>query len=177
MKFATRQDCELPAEDLFAAISDFPLAERMLVNHGTPLLSQGRPLFGTEPVRPLFGPGSEAPPVPEPGAGMAWQIGFDLRDKRRDVRLSVVRFDRPENIVMEGVSDMFDLTIEMTVIALTRAKSRLIFEVDARPRNMRARLLLQTAKLGKSQLDRQFASRIADYVAGISSAHRPRQAR
>lgn len=157
MKFATRQDCELPAEDLFAAISDFPLAERMLVNRG----AQVRRL---DPSR-------------EPGAGMAWQIGFDLRGKRRDVRLSVVRFDRPENIVMEGVSDMFDLTIEMTVIALTRAKSRLIFEVEAKPRNMRARLLLQTAKLGKSQLDRQFASRIAYYVAGISGAHRPRQVR
>lgn len=40
-----------------------------LLNRGTPLLSQGRPLFGTAPVRPLFGPGSEVPPAPEPGAG------------------------------------------------------------------------------------------------------------
>lgn len=157
MKFATRQDSELPAEDLFAAISDFPLAERMLVSKG----AQVRRL---DPSR-------------EPGAGMVWQVGFDFRGKRRDMRLSVIRFDRPENLTMEGVSEMFDLTIEMTVIALTRAKSRLIFEVEAKPRNMRARLLLQTAKLGKSQLDRQFASRIAYYVAGISGAHRPRQVR
>ena len=32
------------------------------------------------------------------------------------------------------------------------------------PRGMKARLLLQTAKLGKSQLDRQFANRISEFV-------------
>ena len=149
MKFATRQDSELPAEDLFAAISDFPLAERMLVSKG----AQVRRL---DPSR-------------EPGAGMAWQVGFDFRGKRRDMRLSVIRFDRPENLTMEGVSEMFDLTIEMTVIALTRAKSRLIFEVDVQPRGMKARLLLQTAKLGKAQLDRKFAQRIAQFVDNLAT--------
>ena len=65
-------DAERPAvvNGSIAALEWQPAAGTLL-NHGTPLLSQGRPLFGTEPVRPLFGPGSEAPPVPEPGAGMA----------------------------------------------------------------------------------------------------------
>ena len=65
-------DAERPAvvNGSIAALEWQPAAGTLL-NHGTPLLSQGRPLFGTEPVRPLFGPGSEAPPVPGPGAGMA----------------------------------------------------------------------------------------------------------
>ncbi|MBV0890809.1 hypothetical protein KTN05_02975 [Paracoccus sp. Z118] len=151
MKFATRQDSDLSADDLFTAIGDFPRAERMLVNRG----AQVRRL---DPSR-------------EPGAGMAWDIGFDLRGKRRELRLAVIRFDRPESIFMEGRSDLFELTIEMTVIALTRVKSRLIFELEVKPRNMRARLLLQTAKLGKSKLDRQFAERIADFVR-VAGAHR-----
>ena len=40
----------------------------------------------------------------------------------------------------------------------------LIFETEVRPRNMKARLMLQTAKLGKAQLDRRFQRRIEDFV-------------
>ena len=58
----------------------------------------------------------------------------------------------------------------MTVIALTPGKSRLIFETDILPRGMKARLLLQTAKLGKSQLDRKFAGRIGEFITQLTSA-------
>ena len=66
--------------------------------------------------------------------------------------------------MLQGQSELFDLTIQMTVLALSLSKSRLIFETDLLPRGMKARLLLQTAKLGKSQLDRKFAKRIGDFV-------------
>ena len=56
------------------------------------------------------------------------------------------------------------------MVALTRTKSRLIFETDAQPRGMKARLLLQTAKLGKSQLDRKFAKRIGEFVNILTAA-------
>ncbi|MDN3711302.1 hypothetical protein QWZ10_04645 [Paracoccus cavernae] len=95
---------------------------------------------------------------------MAWQIGFDWRGKRRELRLDVTRFDRPELIQLEGLSDMFEVSIDVAIIALTRNKSRMTLTVDLRPRSMRARLLLQTAKLGKGQLDRKFQSRVAEFL-------------
>lgn len=144
MKFSTREDTDLPADALFAAISDFSRTERLLARRGAAV--------------------ARIDPSREPGAGMAWTILFDYRGKPRDMRLDVTRFDRPELITMEGRTEPFDITVDMTVIALTRAKSRLRFELDVKPRNMRARLMLQTAKLGKAQLDRQFAKRIANYV-------------
>ncbi|WP_273502935.1 hypothetical protein [Paracoccus sphaerophysae] len=149
MKFSLRQDTDLSAEELFAAISDFARIERMLVRRGAD-------------VRRLD-------PAQEPGAGMAWEIGFDLRGKRRDMRMDVTQFDRPEKIVILGEGESLGLTVEMTVIALTRSKSRMIFEVDAKPRNMRARLMLQTAKLGKAQLDRKFADRVGAFLSDLSA--------
>ena len=149
MKFSLRQDTDLSAEELFAAISDFARIERMLVRRGAD-------------VRRLD-------PAQEPGAGMAWEIGFDLRGKRRDMRMDVTQFDRPEKIVILGEGESLGITVDMTVIALTRSKSRMIFEVEAKPRNMRARLMLQTAKLGKAQLDRKFADRVGAFLSDLSA--------
>jgi len=148
MKFSLRQDTGLPATELFEAVSDFPRMERMLVRRGAS-------------IRRLD-------PAQEPGAGMAWDMGFDYRGKRRELRLDVVQFDRPEKIALAGRTDSLDVAIDMTVIALTRAKSRLIFELNVKPRNMRARLMLQTAKLGKSQLDRKFADRVGKFLSDLT---------
>ena len=150
MKFSTTQDTELSSEQLFDALADFDRIERLLTRRGALV--------------------RRVDPAREPGAGMAWEIGFDWRARRREVRLDVTRFDRPEVIEVEGRSELFDIELKLTVIALTLCKARLQFEVKLRPRNMRARLLLQTAKLGKVQLDRKFALRIAEFVDDITRA-------
>ena len=149
MKFSLRQDTGLSADQLFDAISDFARMERMLVRRGAAV--------------------RRVDPAHEPGAGMAWDMAFDLRAKRRELRLDVTQFDRPEKIVILGRSEPLDVSIEMTVIALTRSKSRLMFEVEVKPRNMRARLMLQTAKLGKAQLDRKFAERVSKFFGDLTS--------
>lgn len=106
MKFSTRHDVDMPAEQLFGALSDFDRLERMLI-------SRGADLYRIDPSQ-------------EPGTGMGWNIAFDWRGRRRELRLRVTQFDRPERLSLGGVSDAFDLTIDMSVLALSRAKSRLI---------------------------------------------------
>lgn len=144
MKFSTRHDTRIAAPELFAHLSDFPRLERLLGDSGVAL---GR-----------------IDPAADPGTGIGWHLAFDWRGRRREMRLDVTDFQRPERIVMTGRSELFDMVIEQTVIALARDRSRLMFELDIRPRTMRARLMLQTAKLGKAQLDRRFDRRIGDYV-------------
>lgn len=148
MKFSTRLDTELAPAELFQTIGDFDRLERLLTRRGA-LVRRLDPAF-------------------EPGVGIAWNISFDWRAKQRDLRLDVTRFDRPENITIEGVSDMFSFTLDMTVIALTLSKARLQLQLNMRPRSMKARLLLQTAKLGKSQLDRKFGLRVADFLGDMT---------
>ncbi|MBD9529456.1 MULTISPECIES: hypothetical protein [Paracoccus] len=140
MKFSTREDTDISADELFAAVSDFPKIERLLLRKGAMVRRTGT--NGTN----------------------AWTIGFDWRGKQRDVDLAVQSITPPERIELAGKSDMFELGVVMTVVALTPTKSRLIFEADVRPRGMKARLLLQTAKLSRAQIDRKFAQRIGDFV-------------
>lgn len=150
MKFSTRQDTDLSPEVLFDTLGDFDRLERVLIRRGASV--------------------QRVDPAKEPGVGKAWDIQFDWKGKRRDMRMSVTRFDRPEVITLEGVSDMFEIAINMEFIALARTKSRLQFEADVRPRSMKARLLIQTAKLGKAQLDRKFALRIAEFLGEVTRA-------
>lgn len=144
MKFSTRIDADLPAERLFEAVSSFETLERMMIGRGASV--------------------SRLDPSNAPGIGMGWDIGFDWRGKARRMRLAVTRFDRPEAMTLSGRSDALDIGLAVTVIALSRARSRAIFETEVRPRNMKARLMLQTAKLGKAQLDRRYQRRIEEFV-------------
>ncbi|WP_415393114.1 hypothetical protein [Paracoccus sp. SJTW-4] len=148
MKFSLRHDSDLPAEVLFRAVSDFDRIERMLARRGIEVRRNQ---------------------LVAPAAGAGWNVGFDLRGKRRELQLDLAQFDQPERIAMTGLGEGLDIAIAMTVIALTRAKSRAIFEVEIRPRHMRARLMLQTAKLGKSQLDRKFADRAGRFLGDLTS--------
>lgn len=149
MKFSTRQDTDLPAEALFAAMSDFPRMERILVRRGAWLRRED-------------GKGA-------PGLGSVWRIGFDWRGKAREVELKLTTWEPSERLVFSGQSDLFSLEIAATIVALSPGKSRLLFEVELQPRGIRARLLLQTARLGKAQLDRKFALGIADFVQKLAA--------
>lgn len=148
MKFSTRIDEDLPAERLFESIGNFDALERMLIGRGASV--------------------ARIDPAREPGIGMGWNIGFDWRGRARQLRLAVTRFDHPEQLSMVGRSEALDLAVNATVVALSRVRSRLIFETEVRPRNMKARLMLQTAKLGKAQLDRRYHRRIRDFVEQMS---------
>ncbi len=149
MKFSTRQDTDLSSEALFAAVSNFPKLERVLLRRGAH-------------VRRMD-------PQGKADVGSAWQISFDWRGKARTLELQIAELRPPEQLTLSGQSEQFNLVIQMTVVDLTRSKSRLLFEVDVQPRGMKARLMLQTAKLGKAQLDRRFAMRIAEFVDTLAA--------
>ena len=143
MKFSMRIDKEVTAERMFDALADFDRIERILMRRG---VSVNR--------------------VDNISAGArAWDLAFDWRGQRRELRLVLVQFDRPERLALTGQTTPFDLRIDLSVVSLALQRSRLIFEIEVKPRNMRARLALQTAKLGKAQIDRKIAKKVEDFVA------------
>lgn len=151
MKISTRKDTELSADQLFQSLTDFDRLERFLTLRGAAV--------------------TRLDPDQKAATGAGWRIEFDWRGRQRDLRLHVARLDPPEQLVLVGQSEAFDLTITLMVTALSRQRSRLLFETEAKPRNMRARLMLQTAKLGKSQLDRQFDAGVSRLLNEMTKAN------
>ncbi|MFV0293033.1 MAG: hypothetical protein ACK5II_07400 [Paracoccus sp. (in: a-proteobacteria)] len=145
MKFSTRIDEEIPAERMFDSISNFDRTERILLRRGVSVKHVDNMAAGAR----------------------AWDLSFDWRGQKRELRMVLVQFDRPEHLALKGQSTPFDIRLDLSVVALSRKKSRLIFELEVKPRNMRARLALQTAKLGKSQLDRRITRKVNEFVTDL----------
>ncbi|MFV0300201.1 MAG: hypothetical protein ACK5IP_04850 [Paracoccus sp. (in: a-proteobacteria)] len=150
MKFSTRRDTELTADQLFQFLSDFERLERILIRRGAA-------------VTRLDAAQARA-------AGAGWQIRFDWRGRRREMRLDVERLEAPERMVFRGLSEAFDLTIYLTVVGLSQQRSRLIFDTVVRPRNMRARLMAQAARLGRAQLARRYDAGVARLLGEMTAA-------
>lgn len=149
MKFSTRMDTDLTAAALFAAISDFDRLAQIIRRRRAQVKMLDPALTGS----------------------LAWDLAFDWRGRRREFRIALNRHDPDEALRLTGVSDLFDIVLDLQVVALTRARSRLICGADLRPRSMTARLVVQTAKLGKAQLDRRFAAEIAGMLAQLTEGH------
>lgn len=146
MKFSTHEDVSLSASDLFAAISDFSRFELVLRSRGVEVNRTG-----------------------EAGA-QAWHVRFDWRGAERNIDLMLVSVTPTERVELAGRSDMFELNIVMAVAELAPGRSRFSFDVQARPRGMSARLLMQTAKLNRAKIDRKFAKRVGEYLGRITAS-------
>ena len=73
MKFSTRIDTDLPAERLFEVVGNFDALERMVIGRGATV--------------------ARIDPSNEPGIGMGWNIGFELRAWARTAAARPSRFD------------------------------------------------------------------------------------
>ncbi|WP_339113662.1 SRPBCC family protein [Thioclava sp. GXIMD2076] len=105
------------------------------------------------------------------GKGASWEIAFRLRGKMRKLTAEVTRFERPEAVGLSGESSSFLIETVILLTALSRTRTRLQVGLDIRPRTLGARLMLQSAKLGRSSLDRKFADRISKQAKEISARY------
>jgi hypothetical protein len=152
MKFSKRQDIEAPASAVFAAVSDFGGFERAAKRRGISVERQGD--------------------AAAEGPGMQWKIVAPIRGRVREIDLSLVTLQPESDLRLTGHSGGIDAEIAIEVMPLSRTRSRLQIGIDLRASTIPARVLLQSAKLGKGVLDRRFGARIAEFAAGIEARQR-----
>ena len=151
MIFTAREDVEAPIDVAFDMLCDFESFERSAMRRGAEV--------------------QRADDLAEPGIGMIWDAVFQLRGKRRDVRIEMVTFDRPNEIVLETTSPglLGQMAFELT--ALSRSRTRIAVKLEIKPLNLSARLLVQSLKLGKARLTRKFKERVSEYASGMEQRY------
>lgn len=140
MKFSSREDIEASAEQVFAALTDFPGLELSALRRNIEL----RRLDGLQ----------------TPGRGMSWDVRFRFRGKTRMLVASVAEFGPPEQLSFEASSANYELTLALSLLALSKKRTRVTVGMEVRPRSLTARLMLQSARLGKAGLLRRYTERI-----------------
>ena len=144
MKFSTNEDVEAPIEAVFDMLSDFEHFERAAMRRGAEV--------------------QRVDDLRVPGVGMTWQAVFELRGKRREVELEMVTYDRPNEIVIESTSPGMVGEMSFELIALSRSRTRVKAELEVKPLNLSARLLVQSLKLAKTKLTKRYKMRVAEYA-------------
>jgi hypothetical protein len=61
------------------------------------------------------------------------------------------------------------MALGFTLVALSRQRTRLYAEFEIRPRSLGARLMVQSAKLGRASLNTRYSKRIAALARDIEA--------
>ncbi|MEX0369057.1 MAG: SRPBCC family protein [Tateyamaria sp.] len=147
MKFSAREDVAAPIDKLFSALSDFEGFERQAMRRGADV--------------------QRIDPLTQPGVGMRWKAAFTMRGRRREMTLELVRYDVPNEMRFDLVSQGVTGTFAIELLALSRSRTRMSLALDIAPQTLSARLFVQSLKLAKSSLDKRFKLRVADYAKGL----------
>ena len=145
MRFAARADMDLPIDTAFDRLSDFAAFERIAAKRGVEVERTGKA-----------------------GSADAWHLKFRLRGKMRAMALTLDRCERPEALAFLGESKSFNLHGVITLIALSRTRTRLGTEIDVRPRTLSGRLFLQSMRLVKSGYSRKFEAGVQSLAERIT---------
>ena len=148
MKLSATEDIRAPLDAVWTEIADIDRFEAMLAGRADDL--QRRPP----------GPAAE---------GTRWEGRARIMGKSRDFGGRLVAMDAPRRLSFEGDAEGMEITIDATLEELGPELTRLSVVTEAAARTLSARLLLQTAKLGRAQLADRYADRVSTFADRIGT--------
>ncbi|MBW4709351.1 SRPBCC family protein [Roseobacter sp. YSTF-M11] len=144
MKFSTNEDIEAPISSVFDMLSSFEYYERAAMRRGAEV--------------------QRTDVLKAPGVGMTWATRFNMRGRAREVDLTMASYEPPNEMVLDVLSQGVKGETRFELMALSRSRTRIMISVELRPQTLPARLMLQSLKLTKSVLTKQYKARIGEYV-------------
>lgn len=147
MEFNTREDIEAPLDQVFAEVTDFDQIERQIMRRGVEVRRVGE--------------------TATPGPGMGWVAGFVFRGKPREAKITLTEYDRPNSMIYHTVSGGLEARTKVDFVALSRSRTRVGMAVTLEPKTLSARLMVQSMKLAKGNLEKRFRVKMADYAKDL----------
>tara|TARA_R110002012_G_scaffold141776_1_gene299561 strand:- start:351 stop:824 length:474 start_codon:yes stop_codon:yes gene_type:complete len=151
MKFSTKEDVEAPIEAVFDMLCDFESFERSAMRRGAEV--------------------QRVDTMSKPGVGMTWNAVFPLRGKRRELTIEMVTFDRPNEMVIDSMSQGLAGQMSFELMPLSRNTTRVLVALEIKPLNLSARLWVQSLKLAKATLSKKYKERVAEYARSMEERH------
>lgn len=141
---ATREDISAPIEAVFEQLSDFDGFERAAMRRGAEVMRTDS--------------------LATHGPGMSWRAGFDYRGKERKANIELTDYDTPERMKAQVHSSGVEVEVVIELVAMSRTRTRMNLSVDARPRTIPARLMIQSMKLARQTVLKRFRRRVGEYA-------------
>jgi uncharacterized protein YndB with AHSA1/START domain len=149
MKLSTREDIEAPIELVFQQLSDFDGFERTVLRRGAEV--------------------ARVDTLSVPGVGMSWRAAFKYRGKERKLDIELAEYQAPDRMRINTTSKAVWMTVEIDLVAMSRSRTRMNFSLDARPKTIPARLVIQSLKLARQNVLKRFRKRVGEFAAEIEA--------
>ncbi|GGG73875.1 DNA polymerase III subunit gamma/tau [Salipiger pallidus] len=149
MEFSTREDIEAPAEQVFAELTRFEQIERQVMRRGVDLQRT-----------------SGSPDAPEE---LAWTARFKLRGKERTADITLDEYDAPNRLTYKARSGGLDAVTVIDVMALSRGRTRIVMTFEVLPQTLSARLMVQSMKLARGNMEKKFRVKMAEYARDLET--------
>lgn len=144
MKLTTREDVAAPIEAVFAQLADFGWFERAAMRRGAEVVRTDK--------------------LEQPGPGMAWHAEFEFRGRDRKADVTLAAYDPPEGMTLIMRAAGLEVECGIDLVAMSRTRTRMNVTMEARPRTIPARLMIQSAKLARTNIQKRYRRRIAEYA-------------
>ncbi|SHJ58639.1 hypothetical protein SAMN05444000_110109 [Shimia gijangensis] len=141
MDFGAQENIDVPIDKVFEMLTDFERHERSAMRRGADVVRTDN--------------------LKTPGVGASWKIVFPFRGKDRKLDLEVIEFDHPYDMTLQAKMQGLDARISLQLVALSRTLTRLNVETNLAPQTLSARLLVQSFKLAKGNINKRFNQRLA----------------
>ncbi len=147
MKFSTKEDIEAPIQFVFEQVTNFQAFERSALRRGAEV--------------------QRVDNLSSPGVGMAWDVAFKMRGKRRELKMELTSLDVPNGLVLTSRSSKMGGHMVIDLVALSRGRTRMSTEIELKPINLSSRLLVQSLKLARSNLTGRYKLRVAEFARDL----------
>lgn len=152
MKFASKQDVEVPIAFAFAHLADFEMWERAAMRRGVEVAR-------TDEMRTV-------------GVGISWTASFAYRGKQRKLDIRLTKMTAPNKLSFSAQSNALQVELTADLVEMSARRSRLHLTMEVTPRNLAARLFIQSMRLARARMDRKFAMRVTQIITDIETAYR-----
>lgn len=140
MELSAREDIEAPLDQVFAALTDFDAIERQVLRRGIE-------------IRRTTDAGAAL-------TGMAWSGAFTFRGKQRQVAIELTECNAPEHLLFNTISGGLEGHSNVELVALSRGRTRINVVTTLAPKTLSARLLVQSLKLARGNIEKKFRNRM-----------------
>jgi carbon monoxide dehydrogenase subunit G len=140
MKLSGRTDIGAPIAFVFAALSDFEAWERAAMRRGADV-------HRTDKLR-------------APGPGMTWQARFAWRGRERQLQVRLTKLQPDLNLALEFDGPSVEGVMNIELVELAAKRTRMLMQVDMKPRTLAARLFIQSMRLAKGRVQRKYDARL-----------------
>ena len=152
MKFSTREDIEAPVDHVSGYLVDFDSHEKLILERNGKI--------------------QRVDDAPCPSVGNQWDIELKVRGKDRKLKCKIVKVEENKVLNAKTSSDGLDANMEISLVPLSKSKTRMLISVDLKPKSLSVRLVVQSMKLAKSSLMKRFKDRVGQFAQVIENDYK-----